>query len=109
VKRGLLALMIVDTLVGFGALVAIVIYFLAHRDEEAEFILLAVLLVICCANAVLMAIFHLETHDQLQAHKEIREELARISGILERQVAGSTVGREGAQAPPQSYAPDSHG
>lgn len=83
-RRGLSALIVVDALAGFAALLAILIYFLARREEEAEFVLLVVLLVVCCANAVVVAIFRRETGDHLQAQEQIREELAAIRGMLEK-------------------------
>jgi hypothetical protein len=85
VKRGLLALVVLDALLGLAALMAMSVYFLARRNEEAEFILLVVLLVVCCANAVVAAIFYREASDHLEAQREIRQELASIRGMLERQ------------------------
>ena len=89
-KRGLSALIVVDALAGLAALMAILVYFLARREEEAEFVLLVVLLVVCCANAVVIAIFRRETGDHLQAQGEIREELAAIRGMLEREAGASS-------------------
>ncbi len=106
-KRGLSALIVVDALVGLAALMAILVYFLARREEEAEFVLLVVLLVVCCANAVVIAIFRRETGDHLQSQGEIREELAAIRGMLERETGASSsiaspdspvVGRSGASS-----------
>ncbi len=83
-KRSLLALVLLNALIGFCALVASLAYILLHRSEEAELLLLIILLVICCINGVTVAIFRREAGDQLELHKEIRDDLARIASILER-------------------------